>query len=147
MAAVAGSVAIATYMSSAKAESEFDYTPSQTQGTLVLSAFAFSSSGPNAFTQLPQARAAVERNMAVTGGHADFRRVWAGSDCDVYGTEENHCGSLELVKPMRQGPRLPAHRQGRQGTRRAALRRRAQEADAFPRLPRGHHGVGPLQFR
>ncbi|MFF2896360.1 FtsX-like permease family protein [Streptomyces sp. NPDC057966] len=99
MAAVAGSVAVATYMSSTKAESAFDYTPNQTQGTVVLSAFAYSSSGPNAFTQLPLARAAVERNMAVTGGHADFRRVWAGSDCDVYGEDENSCGSLELVKP------------------------------------------------
>ncbi|MFD5498276.1 FtsX-like permease family protein [Streptomyces sp. NPDC127061] len=101
MAAVAGSVAIATYMSSTKAESAFDYTPTQTQGTVILSAFAYSSSGLNAYTQLPQARAAVERNMAVTGGHADFRRVWAGSDCDIYGDgdDENSCGSLELVKP------------------------------------------------
>lgn len=99
MAAVAGSVAVATYMSSTKAESAFDYTPTQTQGTVILSAFAYSSSGLKAYTQLPQARAAVERNMAVTGGHADFRRVWAGSDCDIYGDDENSCGSLELVKP------------------------------------------------
>ncbi|MFD0340904.1 FtsX-like permease family protein [Streptomyces sp. NPDC127117] len=96
MAAVAGSVAIATYMSSTKAESEFNYAPTLTQGTVLLSV---SASDTETAIQLPQARAAVERSIAVTGGHADFRRVWAGSDCDLYSTDENSCGSLELVKP------------------------------------------------
>lgn len=102
MAAVAGSVAIATYMSSATAEAEFNYVPSLNAGTVVLS-----SSDAEAAARLPLARAAVERNMAVTGGHADFRRVWAGSDCDIYGDEENHCGSLELVKPAGQAGSCP----------------------------------------
>ncbi|MEV5197919.1 ABC transporter permease [Streptomyces sp. NPDC053720] len=97
MAAVAGSVAIATYMSSTKAESEFDYSPTLTQGTVVLSVSSFDTEKA---IQLPQARAAVERSMPVTGGHADFRRVWAGSDCDVYySDDEKSCGSLELVRP------------------------------------------------
>ncbi|MET9655924.1 ABC transporter permease [Streptomyces sp. NPDC006510] len=94
MAAVAGSVAIATYMASSTAEYEFDYIPSLNEGTVVLS-----SADTEAAARLPQARAAVERNMAVTGGHADFRRVWAGSNCDLYSGEENSCGSLELVRP------------------------------------------------
>ncbi|MEL5961026.1 FtsX-like permease family protein [Streptomyces sp. CLV115] len=93
MAAVAGSVAIATYMASSTAEYEFNYTPSLNEGTVLLS-----SAGTEASARLPRARAAVERNMDVTGGRADFHRAWAGSDCNVY-DEEDGCGSLELVKP------------------------------------------------
>ncbi|MEW2486044.1 ABC transporter permease [Streptomyces sp. NPDC048411] len=104
MAAVAGSVAIATYMSSYSAEVEYKYVPSLTKGTI-----AVVSSG-EAVERLPLARAAVERNMAVSGGHADFRRVWAGSDCNVY--EENHCGSLELVKPTGKARSCPLTRKG-----------------------------------
>ncbi|MFF2327507.1 MULTISPECIES: FtsX-like permease family protein [unclassified Streptomyces] len=92
MAAVAGSVAIATYMSSQAAEQEFSRVPWLTQGTIVINAY-----GEKAANRLPLARTAVERDMAVTSGHADIRRVWAGSDCNTY--EEGHCGSLELVRP------------------------------------------------
>ncbi|MER5356741.1 ABC transporter permease [Streptomyces sp. NPDC002785] len=92
MAAVAGSVAIATYMASHSAEAKYDYIPSLAKGTIVVS-----SADEKAAEHLPLARTAVERNMAVTSKHADFRRVWAGSDCNIY--EEGHCGSLELVKP------------------------------------------------
>ncbi|MGW2180984.1 FtsX-like permease family protein [Streptomyces sp. NPDC001732] len=97
MAAVAGSVAIATYMSSSMAEVEFGHVPSTTEGTVVLSS-AYSAEA-EVSERLPQARIAVERNMAVTGRRADYRRVWAGSDCNFYGTEENGCGSLELIVP------------------------------------------------
>nr|WP_202554333.1 ABC transporter permease [Streptomyces sp. SID4936] len=105
MAAVAGSVAIATYMSSTGAEAEFDYTPSMTEGTVVLS--SASSAEAEAAGRLPQARAAVERNMSVTSPPADYRRVWAGSDCNRYGDAENDCGSIELVKPTGKAHTCP----------------------------------------
>ncbi|MFF8915961.1 FtsX-like permease family protein [Streptomyces sp. NPDC015032] len=105
MAAVAGSVAIATYMSSHSAEIEYNRIPSVAEGTIVVSSF-----DEKAAERLPSARTAVERNMAVTSGHADFRRVWAGSDCNNY--EENHCGSLELVKPTGKAHSCPLTRKG-----------------------------------
>ncbi|MFK4207071.1 FtsX-like permease family protein [Streptomyces sp. NPDC030920] len=105
MAAVAGSVAIATYMSSTGAEAEFDYTPSMTEGTVVLSSASSAEAG--AAGRLPQARAAVERNMSVTSPPADYRRVWAGSDCNRYGDAENDCGSIELVKPTGKAHTCP----------------------------------------
>ncbi|MDK0520739.1 ABC transporter permease [Streptomyces sp. ML-6] len=95
MAAVAGSVAVATYMSSTKAENEFDYVPAMTQGTILLSSSY--SSGADVAERLRRARPAVERSLAVTGKRADYRRVWAGSDCNVYKSES--CGSLEMVVP------------------------------------------------
>ncbi|HEY9330809.1 MAG TPA: ABC transporter permease [Streptomyces sp.] len=107
MAAVAGSVAIATYMSSNLAESDHDYTPMLTRGTMVLS-----SSDAKSAERLPLIRASVERNMAVTGGHADFSRVWAGSDCNVYYEDENSCGSMELVKPTGKGHTCPLNTKG-----------------------------------
>jgi putative ABC transport system permease protein len=107
MAAVAGSVAIATYMSSTLAESDFEYTPSLTPGTVALIA-----SDGGATQQLPLARAAVERNLAVNGGHADLGRVWAGSDCAVYYEEENGCGSVELIKPTGKGHSCPLKGKG-----------------------------------
>lgn len=107
MAAVAGSVAIATYMSSSLAESDQDYMPMLTQGTMVLS-----SSDTKTAERLPLARASVERNMTVTGGHADFSRVWAGSDCNVYYEDENSCGSIELVKPTGKGHTCPLNTKG-----------------------------------
>ncbi|MEU6870984.1 FtsX-like permease family protein [Streptomyces sp. NPDC046751] len=105
MAAVAGSVAIATYMSSTGAEAEFDYTPSMTEGTVVLSSASSAEAG--AAGRLPQARAAVERNMSVTSPPADYRRIWAGSDCNLYGDAENDCGSIELVKPTGKAHTCP----------------------------------------
>lgn len=107
MAAVAGSVAIATYMSSSLAESDQDYTPMLARGTMVLS-----STDAKTAERLPLARASVEQNMAVTGGHADFSRVWAGSDCNVYYEDENSCGSMELVKPTGKGHTCPLNTKG-----------------------------------
>ncbi|MFE2017849.1 FtsX-like permease family protein [Streptomyces sp. NPDC059499] len=102
MAAVAGTVAIATYTASVMAEHEYDHIPMLTPGTAALV-----GSPPTEGEQLPLARAAVERNLAVSGGRADFGRVWAGSDCSVYYEEENGCGSLELVKPTGKGHSCP----------------------------------------
>ncbi|WP_405686341.1 FtsX-like permease family protein [Streptomyces sp. NBC_00057] len=107
MAAVAGSVAIATYMASDLAGAEADYTPILTKGTVVIT-----SSDAKAVERLPLARAAVEQNMAVTGGHADYGRAWAGSDCIVYSSEENGCGTLEMIKPTGKGRSCPLKGKG-----------------------------------
>ncbi|MET7365561.1 FtsX-like permease family protein [Streptomyces sp. NPDC005566] len=98
MAAVAGTVAIATYTASVMAEHDYDHIPMLTPGTAALV-----GSTPTEGDQLPLARAAVERNLAVSGGRADFGRVWAGSDCSVYYEEENGCGTLDMVKPTGEG--------------------------------------------
>ncbi|MEU0834988.1 ABC transporter permease [Streptomyces sp. NPDC005969] len=124
MAAVAGSVAIATNMSSYMAEAEYNYVPSLTKGTIIV------ASSEEAVERLPLARAAVERNMAVSSGHADFRRVWAGSDCSVY--EENHCGSLELVKPTGKAHSCPLTRKG---AKELAARLSADEHKKLMRSP------------
>ncbi|MFF9346741.1 FtsX-like permease family protein [Streptomyces sp. NPDC014734] len=94
MAAVAGSVAIATYTASTTAERDYEYTANLTPGTIAVMA-----TGAKAAEQLPLARTTVERSMPVSGGHADIKRVWAGSDCNIYYDEEDGCGTIELVKP------------------------------------------------
>ncbi|TXS37032.1 ABC transporter permease [Streptomyces sp. OR43] len=127
MAAVAGSVAIATYMSSNLAESDHEYTPMLARGTMVLS-----SSDAKAAERLPLVRASVERNMAVTGGHADFSRVWAGSDCNVYYEDENSCGSMELVKPTGKGHTCPLNTKG---AKELAARLSAEEHRQMMRSP------------
>ncbi|MCX5110829.1 FtsX-like permease family protein [Streptomyces sp. NBC_00378] len=127
MAAVAGSVAIATYMSSTMAEAKYNYVPSLNEGTVVISAF-----DDKTVARLPQARAAVERNMAVTGGHADFRHVWAGSDCNVYGDAENACGSVELVKPAGKASSCPLTGKG---AKELAARLTADEHKKLMRSP------------
>ncbi|MDQ0985674.1 FtsX-like permease family protein [Streptomyces sp. V2I9] len=105
MAAVAGSVAIATYTSSSAAEQAYDYVPNMTPGTLALSASDIGA-------DLPRSRAAVEQNYPVSGGAADFGRVWAGSDCSVHHQEENGCGELQLVKPTGKGHSCPLKGKG-----------------------------------
>ncbi|WP_405664426.1 ABC transporter permease [Streptomyces sp. NBC_01166] len=102
MAAVAGTVAIATYTTSVMAEHDYDRIRSLTPGTVALVA-----SEATAVDQLPLARTAAEQNLAVSGGRADIGRVWAGSDCTVYYEEENSCGTLELVKPTGKGHSCP----------------------------------------
>ncbi|MFF9507124.1 FtsX-like permease family protein [Streptomyces sp. NPDC014724] len=125
MAAVAGSVAVATYTSSHSAELEYNYIPSLTKGTIVVSSF-----DEKAAERLLPARTAVERNMAVTSGHADFQRVWAGSDCNHY--EENHCGSLELVRPTGKAHSCPLTRKG---AKELAARLSADEHKKLMRSP------------
>ncbi|WP_335934030.1 FtsX-like permease family protein [Streptomyces sp. PTD5-9] len=107
MAAVAGSVAIATYSASQVAEQQYRYTPSLTSGTILVRA-----ADNEVAAKLPLARAAVERSLPVTGGHSDFNRVWAGSDCDVYYEEENACGTMQLVKPVGEGHSCPLKGEG-----------------------------------
>ncbi|MGQ4486503.1 FtsX-like permease family protein [Streptomyces sp. SAS_281] len=127
MAAVAGSVAIATYMASTLAESDYDYTPMLTKGTISLSA-----GDAEAVERLPAARAAVEHNMAVTGGRADISRVWAGSDCNVYYEDESSCGSMTLVKPTGRGHTCPL---ADKGARALATRLSADEHRAMMQTP------------
>ncbi|WP_406147578.1 FtsX-like permease family protein [Streptomyces sp. NBC_01012] len=105
MAAVAGTVAIATYTSSVMAEHDYDHVRPLTPGTVAL--VADEATGVD---QLPLARAAAERNLAVSGGRADIGRAWAGSDCSIYYARddgENGCGTLELVKPTGKGHDCP----------------------------------------
>ncbi|MFI6861248.1 FtsX-like permease family protein [Streptomyces sp. NPDC050421] len=127
MAAVAGSVAIATYMSSSLAESDQDYRPMLSKGTMVVS-----STDAKAAERLPLARASVEQHITVTGGHADFSRVWAGSDCNVYYEDESTCGSIELVKPTGKGHTCPLNTKG---AKELAARLSAEEHRQMMRSP------------
>ncbi|MFJ8755355.1 FtsX-like permease family protein [Streptomyces sp. NPDC102441] len=107
MAAVAGTVAIATYTTSVMAEHDYDHVQPLTPGTAALV-----TSEPTGVGQLPLARAAAEQNLAVSGGRADMGRAWAGSDCSVYYEEENGCGTLELVKPTGRSHSCPLQGEG-----------------------------------
>lgn len=119
MAAVAGSVAIATYTSSSVAEREYDHQPNLTAGTAALM-----TSDTAEKADLARARAAVEQNYPVSGAPAGLRRVWAGSDCSVYYEEENGCGTLEVVKPTGEAHSCPLKGKG---ARELALRIPADE--------------------
>ncbi|WP_405898715.1 ABC transporter permease [Streptomyces sp. NBC_00727] len=142
MAAVAGSVAIATYMASNMAESDYAYTPMLTEGTIALTA-----GDTETAERLPAARAAVEHNMAVTGGRADISRVWAGSDCTVYYEDENGgCGSLSLVKPTGKGHTCPLDTKG---AKELAARLSADEHRAMMRTPACvdvHNSTGTFSY-
>ncbi|MFE2290790.1 FtsX-like permease family protein [Streptomyces sp. NPDC059452] len=108
MAAVAGSVAIATYTSSSAAEQEYNHQPNLTAGTAAL--IAVDTAEKN---DLPRARTAVEQTFPVNGAPAHLGRVWAGSDCSVYyEDEEDGCGSLELVKPAGKAHSCPLRGKG-----------------------------------
>ncbi|MFE6768012.1 FtsX-like permease family protein [Streptomyces fimicarius] len=110
MAAVAGSIAIATYTSSNAAEQEYDFVPNMTQGTVAL---MDSGGGSGDTADLAVSRAAVEQNFPVGGGRADIGRVWAGSDCmDYYEEDGAGCGTLELVKPTGKGHSCPLKGKG-----------------------------------
>ncbi|MFC9002907.1 FtsX-like permease family protein [Streptomyces microflavus] len=107
MAAVAGSVAIATYTSSSAAENDYDHQPNLTAGTAALMTFDTTKKA-----DLPRARAAVEQNYPVSGGRTDLGRLWAGSDCSVYYEEENGCGTLAIVKPTGKAHSCPLKGKG-----------------------------------
>ncbi|MFJ6609826.1 FtsX-like permease family protein [Streptomyces sp. NPDC091289] len=108
MAAVAGSIAIATYTSSNAAEQEYDFVPDMTSGTVALM-----DSGGDEKADLALSRAAVEQTFPISGGRADIGRVWAGSDCmEYYEEEEAGCGTLELVKPTGKGHACPLKGKG-----------------------------------
>ncbi len=95
MAAVAGSVAIATYTSSSAAEQAYDHVPNMTPGTLALAA---ADTGADA--ELPRSRAAVEQNYPVSGKAADFGRVWA---------KQRLLGLLPGRERLRRAPARQAH--------------------------------------
>ncbi|MGW2589222.1 FtsX-like permease family protein [Streptomyces sp. NPDC001515] len=128
MAAVAGSVALATYMSSTMAESDYRRVPMLAEGTMVLSA-----SDEDSAARLPLARAAVERTMTVTGRRADYARVWAGSDCNVfYEDDASGCGSMALVKPTGKGHTCPLQAKG---AKELAARLSSEEHRTLMRTP------------
>ncbi|WP_411081568.1 FtsX-like permease family protein [Streptomyces sp. cmx-18-6] len=128
MAAVAGSVAIATYTSSSFAEHAYDHEQNLTEGTAALTSFDITEKA-----ELPRARAAVERILPVKGGRAELGRVWAGSDCTVYVyDEENGCGTLELIKPTGKAHSCPL--QGK-GAKELALRISAEEHKRVMKSP------------
>ncbi|WP_406190983.1 FtsX-like permease family protein [Streptomyces griseus] len=109
MAAVAGSIAIATYTSSNAAEQEYDFVPNMTPGTVAL----VDSGGSGGAADLALSRDAVEQNFPVGGGRADIGRVWAGSDCmDYYEEDGAGCGTLELVKPTGKAHSCPLKGKG-----------------------------------
>lgn len=109
MAAVAGSIAIATYTSSNAAEQEYDFVPNMTPGTVAM----MDSGDSDDTADLARSRAAVEQNFPVSGGRADIGRVWAGSDCTAYYEEdEAGCGTLELVKPTGKAHSCPLKGKG-----------------------------------
>ncbi len=107
MAAVAGSVAIATYTASTTAEQAYDHRPNLTAGTAALMAADTAEK-----SDLSRARAAVEQHYPVTGAPARVGRAWAGSDCSVYYEEEDNCGTLEIVKPTGEGHSCPLKGKG-----------------------------------
>ncbi|MFF7010456.1 FtsX-like permease family protein [Streptomyces fimicarius] len=109
MAAVAGSIAIATYTSSNAAEQEYDFVPNMTPGTVAL----VDSGDSGGAADLALSRAAVEQSFPVGGGRADIGRVWAGSDCmDYYEEDGAGCGTLELVKPTGKAHSCPLKGKG-----------------------------------
>ncbi|MFI6640528.1 FtsX-like permease family protein [Streptomyces sp. NPDC050504] len=115
MAAVAGSVAIATYTVSERTQMAYDVQQSLTPGTVALVADTLESR-TDTRQALALARPSAERSLPLApGGRADFGRVWAGSDCNRYRTHdaegnETGCGSLEFVKPA--GSQCPLRGKG-----------------------------------
>lgn len=106
MAAVAGSVAIATYTISERTQMAYDVQPNLARDTVALVADTYESgSGTDTGKALALARPSAERSLPLApGGRADFGRVWAGSDCNRYQVYDaagntSGCGSLEFVKP------------------------------------------------
>ncbi len=97
MAAVAGTVAVATYSVSVQAEERFGYVPSLKPRTVALMVDAYADEGGHPEKALPALRRTVERMLPVSGERADVERVWAGGDCYARGPVE--CGSIELVRP------------------------------------------------
>ncbi|MEV0274966.1 FtsX-like permease family protein [Streptomyces sp. NPDC050610] len=97
LAAVAGTVAVATYSVSQQAEERFGYVPSLKPRTVALMVDAYADQGGHPEKALPALRRTVERLLPVSGGRADVERVWAGGDC--YSREAVECGSIELVRP------------------------------------------------
>ncbi|MEV7416016.1 ABC transporter permease [Streptomyces sp. NPDC089919] len=93
LAAVAGTVAVATYAESSDAESRHAYV-----AQLPDRSGMFTTTEPGAFRDLPAVRAALEKELPVSV-RADVSRILVGrADCDVWSMDKG-CGSLELVTP------------------------------------------------
>ncbi|MEV0260602.1 ABC transporter permease [Streptomyces sp. NPDC050617] len=136
LAAVAGTVAVATYSVSLNAEERFGYMPTLKQGTVALMVDAFADQGGHPEKALPALRRTLEHTLPVSGERADVDRVWAGGDC--YAREAVECGSIELVRPKdSECPLL-----GPDGARIAAGLSAAEHRDLM-RTPRCVDSAGP----
>ncbi|WP_127354221.1 FtsX-like permease family protein [Actinacidiphila soli] len=109
LAAVAGTVAIATYAASSDQESRDGYTAYLPNGTVSLSVDTAGS------RELPAVKAAVEKDLPVAGV-ADFSRIVVGEKtCDVWSSDTG-CGYSELVTPKASQCPLYDERNGKLST-------------------------------
>ncbi|WP_328318586.1 FtsX-like permease family protein [Streptomyces sp. NBC_00388] len=99
MAAVAGTVAIATYTASTQAEQAYNIHRTLPPGVLAINADIYAEHADPA-RALETARGLARRDLPVEGDAATIRRVWAGSDCARFSdAEADACGSLTMPKP------------------------------------------------
>ncbi|WP_405778722.1 FtsX-like permease family protein [Streptomyces sp. NBC_00859] len=97
MAAVAGTVAVATYTVSSEAEGNYNLHLSLPKGVIAIGADTYGEHADPAGT-LTLARGIARRDLPVQGAPATVSRVWAGSDCDKF-SDSDACGSLTMEKP------------------------------------------------
>ncbi|WP_328377891.1 ABC transporter permease [Streptomyces sp. NBC_00440] len=99
MAAVAGTVAVATYTASTQAEQAYNLHLSLPPGVVAINADTYSEHA-NPARALELARGLARRDLPVQGAPATISRVWAGSDCNKFSeAEAGACGSLTMPKP------------------------------------------------
>lgn len=92
LAAVAGTVAVATYAASSDRQDRDDYHARAPRGVYVV------STGTNQGRDLPAVRAAVQKRLPVSG-RADVSRLAVGSRiCDMYSSQPG-CGAVEALVP------------------------------------------------
>lgn len=99
MAAVAGTVAIATYTASSDAEQKYRNELMLPPGVVALVADTYGEHSDPA-KGLATARGIAEHDLPVDGSSAVIGRVWAGSDCDHFpDADTEDCGTLTMTKP------------------------------------------------
>lgn len=99
MAAVAGTVAIATYTASTQAEEAYNTRLSLPPGVVSIKADTYTEDADPA-KSLELARGLARHDLPVQGSPATISRVWAGSDCDRFSdADPETCGSLTMPKP------------------------------------------------
>jgi putative ABC transport system permease protein len=92
LAAVAGTVAVATYAASSDQQDRDGYQARAPRGVYVV------SSGTNQGRDLPAVRSAVEKELPVSG-RADVSRLAVGTRvCDMYSSQPG-CGSVTVLVP------------------------------------------------